>query len=58
MWKIVKFDLSKHWDENGNMKYIFSCVDEFTRKLLAEPMTSKDGENCAGVLQSIIMDTK
>ena len=58
MWNIDIFDLSKHWDENGNMKYIFACVDVFTRKLYAEPMTSKDGDNCAGVLQSIIMEHK
>ena len=58
MWNIDIFDLSKHWADNGNMKYIFACVDVFTRKLYAEPMTSKDGENCAGALQSIIMAHK
>jgi len=40
------------------MKYIFACVDIFTRKLYAEPMMFKDGEHCAGALQSIIMEHK
>ena len=58
MWNIDIYDLTKHWAENGNMKYIFACVDVFTRKLYAEPVTGKDGENCAGALQSIIMEHK
>ena len=58
MWNIDIFDSSKHWNENGNMKYIFACVDIFTRKLYAEPMQFKDGESCAGALQSIIMEHK
>ena len=40
------------------MKYIFAVVDVFTRKAYAEPMTNKDGDSCAGALQSIIMEHK
>ena len=57
-WNIDIFDLSKHHAENGGMKYIFACVDVFTRKLYAEPMTAKDGDNCAGALLSILMEHK
>jgi hypothetical protein len=58
MWNVDIYDLSKYNLENGKMKYIFACVDVFTRKAYAEPMTLKNGENCAGALQSIIMEHK
>ena len=58
IWNIAIFDLSKHWEHNKGMKYIFAVVDVFTRKAYAEPMTNKDGDSCAGALQSIIMEHK
>jgi hypothetical protein len=30
MWNIDIFDLSKHWDENGNMKLIGELVKAHT----------------------------
>ena len=58
MWNIDIYDLSKYHTENGNMKYIFAVIDVYSRKAYAEPMMFKDGDSCAGALQSIIMEHK
>lgn len=41
-WQFDIFDLSRYEKNNDGYKYIFACVDVFTRKAYLEPMKNKD----------------
>jgi len=53
-WQFDIFDLSRYESQNDGYKYIFGCVDVFTRKAYMEPMKQKNSEACAAALKEIL----
>ena len=53
-WQFDIFDLSRYESKNDGYRYIFACVDVFTRKAYLEPMKKKDSESCAEALKEIV----
>ena len=57
MWQIDLFDISRYWRNNDNHKYLFACVDGFTRKAYVKKMKNKDVETCISAFNEIINDS-
>ena len=53
-WQFDIFDLSRYASQNDQYKYVFACVDVFTRKAYMEPMKNKDSPTCAEAFQEIL----
>ena len=46
--------MSRYESKNEGYRYIFACVDVFTRKAYVEPMRKKDSEACAEAFKEIL----
>lgn len=57
-WQIDLLDYQKYGRQNKGYKYIFICVDVFTRKAKAEPIKTKAATNTAAAFQKIIADAE
>jgi len=57
-WNMDIFDYSKFVENNSGYKYIFCCIDIYSRKVFIEPLTDKSGESCGAALQSIILENR
>lgn len=44
IFQIDLIDMSKYWRTNQGYKWIFSCIDLFTKYAMAIPLKSKEGE--------------
>ena len=53
-WQFDIFDLARYESKNDGYKYIFACVDVFTRKAYLQPMLKKDSESCTAALKEIL----
>ena len=54
MWCVDLLDLSNYSSHNKNWRYLFVCVDTFSRKIWIEKMKDKTAETTTNALQSIV----
>ena len=57
-WQFDIYDLSRYESKNDGYKYVFACVDVFTRKAYVEPMMKKDSQACEAALKTILTKNK
>ena len=55
-WQIDLLDYYKYSTTNKGMKYIFCCIDLFTRKAYAKPIKTKTTEDTANVFEMILRE--
>jgi hypothetical protein len=57
-WQCDLIDVKKLKGHNNNFKYIFTCIDSFSKYGWAIPILSKTAVNCKFALESIINTSK
>ena len=58
LWQFDIIDMKRYEKKNDGYKYIFCCIDVFTRKAFVEPMMQKDSPACLEAFKEILKRSK